>query len=75
MTIFAYKRLTRNLEIENTSFQMLNIWRFGLVRDPKTVAIISNTGLLNGYSLYSFGLLRENQQGVKLPLTSHPDKA
>ena len=88
MTIFVYKRLTRNLEIGNTHVWVLpivwvlpNIWRPGRVRDPN-LSQMSNEKLLydakcQGYSFYRFWVLRENQDGGKStppPHThTHPD--
>ena len=60
MTIFFYKGLTRNPEIENTPVCILpNILRLGQVRDTKLGANVSNKSLLNvpkcqGYSFYRF---------------------
>ena len=48
MTIFFYKRLTRNPEIENNSVSVLShIWRLGQVRDTKFFKNVSNKKLVN----------------------------
>ena len=58
MTIFFYKRLTRNPEIGNTTIWVLpNIWRLGRITDTKFSMNVSNEMLLNaakcqGYSFY-----------------------
>ena len=63
MTIFVYKRLTRNLEIKNTPFWvLLNIWRLERVRDIKFGMNVFNKMLLNaakcqGY-LYHFWVIK-----------------
>ena len=69
--IFAYKGLTRNLEIVNTPVWVLpSILRLGQVRDTEFGQNVSNKMLLNapkcqGYSAFTvFELLRENQPGV-----------
>ena len=65
MTLFVYKRLTRNLEIGNTPVWVsLNIWRLGHVRDTKFGAIVVNEKLLNaakfqGYNFYHFWIIKE----------------
>ena len=68
MTIFFYKRLTRNPEIGNTPvWVLLNIWRLGKSRDTKFGTNVFN-GMLpiaskfQDYSFYFSELLRENQQ-------------
>ena len=74
MTIFFYKRLTRNPEFGNTPAWVLpNIWRLGRVMDTKFDTKISNRKLhwmLQNSSVTAFTvfeLLRENQLGwVKL---------
>ena len=74
MTIFFYKRLTRNPEIENTLFWVLtNIWRPERVMDTKFGTNVSNRTLLNttklqGYSFYSSWVIKGKPTGgVKLP--------
>ena len=58
MTIYFYKRLTKNSGITNTPVCVLiNIWRLGQVRDAKFGTDIRNDILLNtakchGYSFY-----------------------
>ena len=48
MTIFFYKRLTRNPEIGNTPVWVLpNIWRLGWVMDSQFGMVVSNRMLLN----------------------------
>ena len=57
MTIFFYKGLTRDLEIENTpTWILLNIWRLGQVMDTKFCTNVSNRMLLNSakFQCYSF---------------------
>ena len=61
MTIFFYKGLTRNPEIENTVFWVLpNIWRLGEGKDTKFGTNVSSKRywmLQNAkvnYSFYSF---------------------
>ena len=78
MTIFFYKRLTRNPEIGNTPICVLpNIWRLEWVRNTKVGTNISNetkdlcwniTSLMNAAKCQDtaftvFELLREIQQG------------
>ena len=78
VTIFVYKRLTRNREIGNTPVWVLpNIWKLGRVKDTKFGTNVSDKNLLklqNGRvaALTVSELLRENQQGVKLPPPPHP---
>ena len=73
ITIFVYKGLTRNPEIGNTLVWVLpNIWRLGRVRDTifGTNALMKSYWLLQNARVTAFTvfqLLRENQQGVKLP--------
>ena len=74
--IFFYKRLTRILEIGNTTVWVLpNIRRLGWVRDTKFGRNVSNEMLLNaaecqGYSFYRFWVIKEKPTGgVKLPHT------
>ena len=70
MTIFFYKRLTRNSEIRNTPVWVwLNIWRLGPVMDTKFCKNISNEMLLNaakcqGYSFYGFWVIKGKPKGV-----------
>ena len=48
MTIFFYKRLTRNIVIENTPiWVLLNIWRLGHVRGTKFCTNVSNKTMPN----------------------------
>ena len=48
MTIFLYKKLTKNPEIGNTRVWFLpNIWRLGQVRNTKFCTTVSNKKLLN----------------------------
>ena len=69
MTIFFYKGLTRNLEIENTSVWVLpNIWRLGQVGDTKFGRNVSNKILLNAakcqsYSCYRFWVIKGRPAG------------
>ena len=64
MTIFIFKKLTRNPEIGNTPVWILpNIWRLGRVRDAKFGTNVSNKKLLNaakcqGYSRYRFSVIK-----------------
>ena len=73
MTIFVYKRLTRNTEIGNTPFWVLpNIWRLGRARDTKFGKNVSNKLLLNatkcqGYSFYRFWVIKGKQRGKTTP--------
>ena len=77
MTIFFYKGLTRNVEIENTPVWVLhNIWRLRQVRDTKFGTNLSNKMFLNaakcqGSNLCNFWVIkwkpREGGGGVKLP--------
>ena len=74
MIIFFYKGLkSRNPEIRNTSVLVLpNTWRLGRVRDIKLDADVSNEKLLNAANVRvtaftTSELLKENQQGLKLP--------
>ena len=77
MTIVVYKRLTRNLEIGNTSVCFLpNICRLGRVRDTKFVTNVSNEMLQNvakckGYSFPRFQVVKGNpaKGGVRLKWT------
>ena len=70
MTIFFYKRLTRNPEI----WILPNIWRLGQVMDTKFGANVSNRMLLNaakfqGYSFYRSWVIKGKPTGGagKLP--------
>ena len=90
MTIFFYKGLTRNPEIENTSsWVLLNIWRLGQVMDTKfstNVSNVSNKMLLNSakfqyYSFYRSWVIKAKPTGiggggeVKLhPYCHYPDQ-
>ena len=60
MTIFFYKRLTRNPEIGNTPVWVLpNIWRLGGVRDTLArMSLIMKIARVIAFSV--FELLREN---------------
>ena len=78
MTIFFYKRLTRNPEIGNTLVCVLpNIWRLGRVRDTKFGMNVSKKMLLNaakcqGYSFYRFWVIKGKPKGrVKLSPSPH----
>ena len=63
ITIFFYKRLTRNLEIGNNPIWVLpNIWRLRQVMDTKFGKNVSNEMLLNaakcqGYSFCRFWVI------------------
>ena len=60
MTIFFYKKLARNPEIENSPIWVLpNIRRLGRIRDPKL-------GYNQVTTFTVFELLTENQQGAKI---------
>ena len=69
ITIFFYKRLTRNPEIGNTPIWVLpNIWGLGQVRDTKFVTNVSNKMILNaakcqGYSFYRFCVINGKSTG------------
>ena len=69
MTIFFYKRLTRNPEIENTFVWVFSsIWRLGWVRDTKYGMNLSNKMLLNAaklqsYSFYHFWIIKGKPTG------------
>ena len=75
MTIFVYKGLTRNPEIENTPIWVLpNIWKLEQVRNTKFGTKVSNLMLLNaakyhGYSFYHFWVIKGKltRDEVKLP--------
>ena len=77
MTIYFYKRLTRNSEIGNTVVWVLpNIYRIGHVKDTKSGIDVFDKMLLNaakceGYTI--FELLKGNQQGVYGKNTPIPD--
>ena len=64
MTIFFYKKLTRNPEIGNTPVWVLhNIWGLGRVMDTEFGTNVSNRILLNaekfqGYSFYGFWVIK-----------------
>ena len=69
MTIYFYKGLTRNPEIENTPVWVLrNIWRLEQIMDAKFGPNISNRMLLNaskfqGYSFYRFWVIKGEPTG------------
>ena len=83
MTIFFYKRLTRNLEIRNTPLWVLpNIWRLGQVVDTKLGRNVTNKTLRNaakfqGYRFYRFLIFKGKPTGggVKLPPSPPPPPA
>ena len=67
MTIFFYKALIRNPEIENTP-----VWRLGRVRDTKSSSNFSKKMLLNaaklqGYNFYCFWVNKGKPTGGQLP--------
>ena len=70
MTIYFYKRMTRDMEIGNTPVWVLpNILRLGQVRDIKFGMDVSNKILLNATKSQDTAftmseLLRKNLQGV-----------
>ena len=69
VTIFLYKELTRNLEIENI-WVSANIWRLARFRDTKFGWKVSNEMLLNAAKarITAFTvsqLLKETQQGAE----------
>ena len=75
MTIYFYKRLTRDPEIGNTPVWVLpNILRLGRVKDTKFGMDVSNKILLNAtksqeHSFYNVWVIKEKPTGgVKLPL-------
>ena len=81
MTIYFYKRLTRNPEIGNIPVWVLsNICRLGQARDAKIGIDVPDEIILNAakFRLTAFTvseLLSENKQrggGVKLPTFPHP---
>ena len=82
MTIFFYKRLTRNLEIRNTPISVLpNIWSLGQVVNTKFGMNVSNKILQNaakcqGYSLYCFSVIKGKPTGgqIKLPHSILPNQ-
>ena len=67
--IFAYKRLTRNLEIVNTPVWVLSsILRLGQVKNTKFGRNVSNKILLNapkckGYGFYHFWVIKGKPTG------------
>ena len=75
MTIFFYKRLTRNPEIGNTSVWVLpNIWRLGRVIVTKFGTNASNRISLNaakfqGYRFYRFWVIKGKPTGDKITPT------
>ena len=82
MTIFFYKRLTRNLEFRNTPVWVFpNIWRLGWVMDTKfkRISLIECYWMLQNVRVTAFTvfeLLREIQLGGSLklpPSPHHPD--
>ena len=81
MTIFFYKGLIRNPEIENIPAWVLsNIWRLEQVMDNKFGTNVSNRMLLNaskfqGYSVYRFWVIKGKPTGggIKIPPLLHPD--
>ena len=78
MTIFFYKRLTRNPEIGNTPVWVLpNIWRLGQVMDTKFSTNISNRILLNaakfrGYRFYRYWVIKGKPIGGGGKITLPP---
>ena len=60
MTVFFFKKLTRNPEIGNTPiWDLINIWKLGRVTDTKFRTNVSNEILLNAakcqaYNFYFF---------------------
>ena len=69
ITIFFYVGLTRNLDIANTPVWVLpNIWRLGRVMETKFDTSVTNGMLLNdakfqGYSVYSFWVIKRKPTG------------
>ena len=69
MTIFFYKGLTRNSEMENNPVWVWpNIWKLGQVSDTKFGTKVSNKMLLNaakcqGYSVYHFWVINGKPTG------------
>ena len=78
MTIFFYKRLTRNPEIENNPVWVLpNIWRLGRVMDTKFGTNVSNRMLLNAAkfqscSFYFFWVIKGKPTGGQKSLPPPP---
>ena len=78
MTIYFYKGLTRNPEIENTPVWVLcNIWRVEQIMDAKFGPNISNRMLLNaskfqGYSFYRFWVIKGEPTGGGDKITPPP---
>ena len=72
ITIFSYKRLTRNPEIGNTAVWVLpNIWRLGQVRDTKFGMDVSNKMVVKAakyqdYSFYCFWVNKGKPTGGKI---------
>ena len=70
MTIFFYKGLTRNPEIENTPVWIFpNIWSLARVRDTKVGTNVNNKISLNAaewqsYSLYRFWVIKVKPTGL-----------
>ena len=82
MTIFFYKRLTRNPEIENTPAWVLpNIWRLGQIMGTKFDTNVSNRMLLSdakfqGLSIYCSEVIKGKSTGGgggKITPSLHPD--
>ena len=79
MTIFFYKRFTRNSEIGNNHVWVLpNNWRLGQVGDTKFGKNVSNKILLNatkcqGYSFYRFWVIKPTRGSKINPPPLHPD--
>ena len=77
--IFAYKGLTRNLEIVNTPVWVLpSILRLGQVRDTEFGPNVSNKMLLNapkcqGYGFYRFWVIKGKPTGGRENYSPHPD--
>ena len=75
LIIFVYKGLTSNLEVRNNFVWVLsNIWRLGRIRDTKfgRMFLMKSYWILQIAWITAFTisqLLKENQQGVKLPPT------
>ena len=69
MTIFVYKRLTRNPKLGNTPVcALLNIWKLEQVRDTEFGTDVSNERLLNaekcqGYIFCRFWVIKGTSKG------------
>ena len=78
MTIFFYKRLTRNPEIGNTPVWVLpNIWRLGRVMNTIFGTNVSNRMLLKaakfqGYGFYRFWVIKRKPTGGGVDKIHHP---